>query len=70
MDKRFYDYEKLQEIREGQFTQEQLAKKIRKHPKTISRAETGESASFTLIWEIMTACNHSVKDVIRDNVPA
>lgn len=67
MDKRHYDNSKLQEIRAKHFTQEQLAKRINKHVKTISRAETGASASFKLLSEIMSTCGRSVKEIIYEN---
>ncbi len=66
MDKRHYNHKELQKIREQFYTQEKIADKIKKHPKTISRAETGESASFDLLTNIMTACGRSVKEIIYD----
>lgn len=68
MNKQQYDFKKLKELRGKVFTQEQLAKKLNVHPKTISRAENGESASFDLLWQIATACNIPLKEIIKDNV--
>jgi DNA-binding XRE family transcriptional regulator len=66
MDKRHYNHTKLQEIRAENFTQDELAKLINKHVKTISRAETGVSASFKLLSAMMSACKKSVKEIIYD----
>jgi transcriptional regulator with XRE-family HTH domain len=66
MDKRHYNHTELQKFREKLFTQEQLAKQLNKHVKTISRAETGKSASFKLLAEITSACGKSVKEIIYE----
>ena len=62
-----YDHKKLKEIRKQHFTQEQLANLLNRDVKTISRAETGEQASFQLLKEITSKCNVSIKTIIFDN---
>lgn len=66
MDKRHYNHKELQKIRAAKFTQEELAGQLNKHVKTISRAETGKSASFKLLSEIANACDISVKKLIYE----
>jgi transcriptional regulator with XRE-family HTH domain len=66
MDKRYYNQNALKKIREAVFTQEELAKKINRHVKTISRAEAGKHASLPLLAEMTNACGRSVKEVIYD----
>ena len=70
MDGTLYDHKKLQEIRGRLFTQDELARKLGRNVKTISRAETGKHASFRLLSEIMTACGRSIKEIILENEQA
>jgi transcriptional regulator with XRE-family HTH domain len=67
MDAKDYDHKKLKEIRERKFTQEELAKRLNKHVKTISRAETGNSASYKLLKAITAECGVPITTVLREN---
>lgn len=67
MDAKDYDHEKLQQIREKKFTQQEIADRLNKHVKTISRAECGRSASFKLLKAITDECGVPVAQVLREN---
>ena len=59
-----YNHERLREIRMQRFTQEQIARLVGVNVKTISRVETGKSASFELLSRIMRECGRPVKEII------